>query len=195
MKSVKFALMGVALAAAGASNAAVTTYTDQAAWNAAAGAVTVEDFTDTTLVPGLTLSTTNGSIDVGGFFHDGAFTYTSSASDTTFSFGTSVNALSGFWDLLPNGIGSGISLTTSAGDVVVLTNDYFANTFYGFTTTSAFTSFTINALAVDPRLETYNLDNLAFNNAAAVVPEPETYAMMLAGLAAVGFMARRRKIS
>ncbi|RZS58188.1 PEP-CTERM sorting domain-containing protein [Sphaerotilus mobilis] len=35
------------------------------------------------------------------------------------------------------------------------------------------------------------LDN--FTIAAAPVPEPETYAMLLAGLGAVGFMSRRRK--
>lgn len=34
--------------------------------------------------------------------------------------------------------------------------------------------------------------NLAFH-AVAAVPEPETYALMLAGIAAVGFVARRRK--
>ena len=38
---------------------------------------------------------------------------------------------------------------------------------------------------------------VALSNATAVtpVPEPETYAMLLAGLGAVGFMSRRRKVS
>ncbi len=36
------------------------------------------------------------------------------------------------------------------------------------------------------------IDNINFDQ-VAVVPEPETYAMLLAGLGLVGFMARRRK--
>lgn len=39
----------------------------------------------------------------------------------------------------------------------------------------------------------FSVDNVSLV-ATAPVPEPETYAMMLAGLGAVGFMARRRKV-
>lgn len=38
------------------------------------------------------------------------------------------------------------------------------------------------------------IDNINFDQ-VAVVPEPETYAMLLAGLGLIGFMARRRKQS
>jgi hypothetical protein len=37
------------------------------------------------------------------------------------------------------------------------------------------------------------LDDVAVRGAVAAIPEPETYALMLAGLGAVGFIARRRK--
>ena len=35
--------------------------------------------------------------------------------------------------------------------------------------------------------------SISFNTAVAAIPEPETYALMLAGLAGIGFVARRRK--
>lgn len=37
------------------------------------------------------------------------------------------------------------------------------------------------------------LDKVVISGVTAAVPEPETYAMMLAGLGAIGFMARRRQ--
>ncbi len=37
------------------------------------------------------------------------------------------------------------------------------------------------------------IDNLNFSVTAAAVPEPQSYALLLAGLACVGFVARRRK--
>ncbi len=67
---------------------------------------------------------------------------------------------------------------------------------------SNWTSFSINFSSVNN--QTYRLsfgstggvaqfDGVSVGAAVAAVPEPETYAMMLAGLGAIGFLSRRRK--
>ena len=57
--------------------------------------------------------------------------------------------------------------------------------FGGLIDTTPFTSMTISSSG-DVGLDIANFR-------AAAVPEPETYALMLAGLAALGYVARRRK--
>lgn len=60
-----------------------------------------------------------------------------------------------------------------------------------FTFTATGSQTTLQFSTTDYKSEYVGLDNVTVT--AAPVPEPESYAMMLAGLGALGFMARRRK--
>ncbi len=51
---------------------------------------------------------------------------------------------------------------------------------------------TVDGVAYDPNYD-YSVDRAAWTDYAAPVPEPETYAMMLAGLGLVGSMTARRR--
>jgi hypothetical protein len=53
--------------------------------------------------------------------------------------------------------------------------------------------FTTLGVSVNPRQIGNGLSHASVYSAVPAIPEPETYALMLAGLAAVGFMSRRRK--
>jgi len=78
-------------------------------------------------------------------------------------------------------------------------NDGFPNTFIRFYTLTGSVVDSINAtgeltITIDRNNSTdfYGFDYLKLSDIAAPVPEPETYAMLLAGLGLLGFANRRR---
>ncbi|MES2717427.1 MAG: FxDxF family PEP-CTERM protein [Pseudomonadota bacterium] len=101
-----------------------------------------------------------------------------------FSLG-SLSDVSGIATMFPIGMVSEIGVTVSNGMA-------------SYTDTNAKDGFTFAGLgAGDYTLNVFGYSSVATSAvgfiAAAPVPEPETYAMMLAGLVAVGFLASRRK--
>ena len=79
-------------------------------------------------------------------------------------------------------------------------NDGFPNTLIHYFTLTGAVIDSINAtgeltIAVDRNasIDFYGFDYLKLSDVAAPVPEPETYAMLLAGLGLIGFSARSRK--
>jgi hypothetical protein len=62
---------------------------------------------------------------------------------------------------------------------------------FNFVATGSSMPLTINGISVPAGNEFLGLDNVLVAGVAAV-PEPETYALFLAGLAALGSFARRR---
>lgn len=196
--------MGVAgLMAAPVSQASLTVFNSEAAWLSLAGTSFVEDFDDTNLHANIT-AITGGDISVaptnagwasGNVFHAVADPANPPTSQT-FTFDFAMNALGGLWDLAgPGGPGTSLTLGLVGGGTQLYEN-FFANslagTFQGFISTTYFNSITLTAGTGCCR-ETYELDDLQFS--ATAVPEPETYAMLLAGLGLLGFLARRRRNS
>lgn len=90
---------------------------------------------------------------------------------------------------LPNIVNTTVTFTGIKGDASVVTQN-FTFTGNGWGTLNFDPSFTsLASLKWSQGLTVYVVDNL---NVSAV-PEPETYAMMMAGLGLVGLAARRRK--
>lgn len=175
--------------------AGVTIYTDKAAWLSATSGATVltEDFNDSVLLNGLTILSSAESFGIyGGVLHDRL----SPTDSTLYSYKSLLNGFGGEFDLSPGGAGLGIELTLVGGKVLSfvvptqIANSYTGQ-FFGFTSTESFAAVLLNVGNQGGVAETHTVDNLVL--ATAAVPEPETYAMLIAGLGLVGLARRKAK--
>jgi hypothetical protein len=208
IKPLAFAAL---LAIAGSSHAAITVVTSLAAFNAATVNPGTDTYTGFSITGGTPSPITRNA---------GPYTYTADAgpAGTFFGAGTTANPwLStntatdtiSFFGFTPgvvglggNFFGSNISGLFAAGDVVVTATDASGTvsqtivnattgSFLGFVSTTGLLSATVAAVQVPGASPLWpTVDNLVL---ASAVPEPGTYALMLAGVGVLGFMARRRR--
>ena len=186
----------------------ITTYTSVSSWAAAVGASAlystpyeVENFNDGVLNSNLSITGPTVSLFVTPqpFFtpSDGKVmeAVVNAPTDVvTLSFGgRKMYAMGAHWNLKgPGGPGSNITLNLVDGATYTFT-DYYSNqlgsSFRGFVSDTAFSSVVLSEGTACCQ-ESFQMDNLKY---AQAVPEPETYAMLMAGLGLMGFVARRRK--
>ncbi len=196
------ASMAYLLCASSASSA--TFFTDRAAFEAASGVLTTEDFADGTFAPGMTASTDNGSIS-GGLWSDNvtpplnlAFIGLIPRNQTTFGFGSGQLSFGADFDLGPGGAGKGIQFVLDGTDVLATQLFTTVPTFFGFIANTAFNSVTLRSGTAAPlgTGEQYTLDNLTFAGAVvpAAVPLPGSLALLLAGLGGMSVLRHGRKL-
>lgn len=204
--SLKTLSLAVLLCTTAAAQADVLVFTDRAAFLAAVGLPGTDTFNDLTMVSiPSPLSRTAGAYSyqastlVSTFYPAGSsadiWLAANVAADTmTFSnFSAGVRAFGG------NFFGTNLSGAFSPGHTMVLTATDGATTrtvnLYD-TTTSTFLGFVSANPLTSVTLRPDGLPGPAYwataNNVTLAVPEPETYGMLLAGLALVGYAARRR---
>jgi len=172
------------------ANASYITFTDRSAWETAVSGSFSEETFNTTSPTGFTIEQVGSGHSTGisgGVFHDRVVLDTTY---TNYHFSSLINAFGANWDLTPGGAGQGLQLFAGSQLITPQIPNTYTGGFFGLVSTTAFSLVSVHAGSFSGIAETHNVDNLVF---ASAVPEPESYALMLAGLALMGAVARRRK--
>jgi len=213
MLSKRFLISLAAAASAwlcGPAHAALTPFTSQASFAAAVAAPSTDTFafvpldfvaspsTRSTGPYGYVVSAPSGLFGGGSAGNPWLSTNLSGAAMTFSSFTGGVAGIGGsfFASDLTGGVLAGQSLTLTATDSLGATlTQTLANpgqsSFLGFASSGSLVSLVVGISNHDAFVAVDNLVLAA--PIAAAVPEPETYALLLAGLAVLGGLARRRR--
>ncbi|MBW8813203.1 MAG: PEPxxWA-CTERM sorting domain-containing protein [Caulobacterales bacterium] len=203
---------------AGAANAATTTYTSSAAFNAAiAGNAVIEDFSSGTAgqvianggtFDGATYTTSGGAaldgtiitnqfnsfsgVSLGGYQAGGAAQFFFGGDGVTVTFAAPVYAVGVFFNVNAN---SGDFVVTAAGGTATAGSGVYDTStfvFAGLVSDTSFTSATFYSSDGGTHTASYNIPEIITAPAGAA-PEPATWAMMLMGFGGLGGMLRRRR--
>lgn len=172
------------------ANASFITFTDRAAWEAAVGGTFAEETFSSASTTGFSIEQVGSGHSSGingGVYHDRTVLDTTY---TNYHFNSMISAFGANWDLTPGGAGQGLQLFAGGQLVTPQIANTYSGGFFGLVSTTAFNLVSVHSGSFNGVAETHDVDNVVF---ASAVPEPESYALMLAGLGLMGAIARRRK--
>ena len=165
-----------------------TIYTDRVSWESHLSAITTEKFTDSSLDGVIFLG--SGVADAYGasdmFF---GRVGNSSSDQIDWSFGSSIYAFGGDWNLAPGGNGGGVTVLTDSTQVGVIADTYTGG-FWGVISDTAFSTVTLTNVGTGT--EAFTLDNLSFSHIAPV-PVPPAFWLFLGGAMVIFGLNKQKK--